>query len=55
MARGFVSGWDKVLFRPTGYGVSTGNRHTSHISQQGYSPKPGRQGAGSGAFTAVPD
>ena len=55
LGRGSVSGWGKVLFRPTGYGVSTGNRHTGHISRQGYSPKPGCQGAGSGVFTAVLD
>lgn len=54
-AGGSVSGWDKVLFRLIGYGVSTGNSHTGHISRRGYSPKPGRQGAGSGAFTAVLD
>ncbi|WP_143405404.1 hypothetical protein [Faecalibacterium sp. An122] len=55
LGRGSVSGWDKALFRPTGYGVSTGNRHTGYISRQGYSPKPGRQGAGSGVFTTVLD
>ena len=54
-AGGSVSGWDKVLFRLIGYGVSTGNRHTGHVSRWGYHPKLGRQGADSGAFTAVLD
>lgn len=44
LGRGSVSGWDKVLFRPTGYGVSTGNKAHRPYFTAGIQPQAGASG-----------